>query len=420
MVAVDLYRRKHVVALGLLAAGALAFGASHPATGAAARPGGTGSWVGSWEGPPTTGVTDTGYANYTIRNVVHTSISGGEVRVRLANTYGTVPVLMGHVTVALPAAKGSAAAAPGTVRNVTFNGSTSITIPAGAEALSDPVRLSVPADHDLFVSIFTPQPSGPVSYHPLPQQTSFYTTDGDHAGDAAATAFTQQTTVWDYVDEVDVLNPAARGSVVTFGDSITDGYQSTPNVDHRWPDFLARRLQQLPPSERLGVLDAGISANRILLDGATTGGPGAFAGQSAPARLDRDALTRTGAHSMIVLEGINDIQELPHQTDPRQIIAGMEQLIAQAHAAGVRVIGGTILPFEGWTTYDAQEESVRAAVNTWIRTSGAFDAVVDFDAAVRDPADPHRILPSLDSGDHLHPNDAGYAVMAKAVNLRSL
>jgi lysophospholipase L1-like esterase len=427
MVWADPYRRKHVVAtMGLLAAGVLALGASvpHQATGAAvpavSRSTTAAGWVGSWEAPPATGITQTGYVNYTIRDVIHTSIGGSEVRIRLANTYGTAPVLMGHVTVALPAATGSAAAVPGSVRNVTFNGASTITIPAGAEALSDPVMLTVTADHDLLVSTFTPQPSGPVSYHPLAQQTSFFTTDGDHAGDADATAFTQQTYVWHYLDEVDVLNPAAHGTVVTLGDSITDGYQSTPNVDHRWPDDLARRLQQLPANERLGVLNAGISANRILLDGTTTGGPGAGAGQSALARLDRDVLTRTGVRSVIVLEGINDIQQLPHQTYPAQIIAGLEQIITQAHAAGVRVIGGTILPFEGWTTYDAQEEATRTAVNTWIRTSGAYDGVVDFDAAVRDPADPHRMLPAYDSGDHLHPNDAGYTAMSKAVNLANL
>jgi lysophospholipase L1-like esterase len=217
---------------------------------------------------------------------------------------------------------------------------------------------------------------------------------------------------WFFLSAVDV--PAAPGvsAVVALGDSITDGHGATTNGNDRWTDVLAARLQAA--HARAGVLNHGIGGNRVLLDGGDGFGPAALS------RFDRDAVQQTGVRSVIILEGINDIQQTPHQLDPARIIAGLRQLVDRAHAAGLRAIGGTLLPFEGWSTYDAQEEAARQGVNDWIRNGGAYDAVADFDAALRDPADPHRMLPVYDSGDHLHPGDLGYAAMADAVNLSTL
>lgn len=382
----------------------------HPAVDA--RPG-SGRWIGTWEMAPS-GSIDNGCANCTIRDVIHTSIGGSAVRVHLSNAFGTAPVLIAHTTVALPEVPDTAQVAPGTLRTVTFAGHSAVTISAGQAVFSDPVRLAVPANHDLLVTTFTPNYSTPMTYHPSAQEDSYFTTGPDEAAATTAATFPQQTQAWHFVTGVDVAGSHAAGAVVALGDSITDGFQSQYNVDHRWPNFLAGRLLQQPRHQQLGVLDAGIGGNRILLDGGNGFGP------SALARLDRDVLSQTGVRSVIVLEGINDIQQTPHQLDPTAIIAGLRQIIDRSHARGLRVIGGTLTPFEGWATYNQQQEATREAVNAWIRTSGAFDGVVDFDAALRDPNDPHRLLPLYDSGDHLHPNDIGYAAMADAVNLSLL
>jgi len=386
-----------------------AFAASTAAPAAAAP-----SWVGTWSAAANGGVSTSGYAGYTIRNLVHTSLGGPRIRVKLSNAFGTQPVLFARTTVGLQQLRRSAAMAPGTVRNVTLGMNGSVTVPAGAELYSDPVDLPLADTADLFVTTFTPDPSGPVTYHDLGLTTSYYSTDGtDHAGDLAAGGLPLTTQSWHYVTEVDVEPASAQaGSVVTLGDSITDGAQSTSGANRRWPDRLAARLHTADsPANGFGVLNAGISGNRVLLDGA---------GVKATARLDRDVLQRAGARTLIVLEGINDIQQTPHQLDPAKIIAGLQEIADRAHAAGLRVLGGTVLPFEGWNTYDAGEEAARQGVNDWIRGSGVFDAVVDFDKAVRDPADPHRMLPRYDSGDHLHPGDAGYQAMADAVDLTAL
>ncbi|MGH8921988.1 MAG: SGNH/GDSL hydrolase family protein, partial [Actinomycetes bacterium] len=292
---------------------------------------------------------------------------------------------------------------------LTFGGMSTVVVPAGAEVLSDPAPVRVPADADLLVTTFVPTPSGPVTYHPAAQQTSFFTRNGDFAAEESGASFTEQTTVWHYVSEVDVQG-TAPGAVVTLGDSITDGVGSTPGADHRWPDYLSDRLHG-----RLGVLNAGISANRLLLDV-----PGSGAGRNALARFADDVLSVGGVRTLIVLEGINDIQQDPHQTDPEMIISAQRQLVAQAKARGIRVIGATLTPFKGWKVYDETLERTREAVNTFIRTSGVYDGVADFDAAIRNPADPLAMLPAYDSGDHLHPGDAGYARMAAAVDLNRL
>lgn len=370
-----------------------------------------GGWVGTWAAAPGTGVANTpnGYPNYSIRNVVHTSVGGSQARVRLSNTFGTSPLTLGHVTIAVAESGTAPAAKTGTMRTLTFGGQPSVVVPAAAEVLSDPVRLAVPRDGDLLVTTYVPTPAGPVTYHAFAGQTSFFTRNGDFADQESGAAFTEQTNVWHYVSGVDVRSGAA-GSVVTFGDSITDGVGSTSNTNRRWPDLLSDRLRG-----RLGVLNAGISGNRLLLDV-----PGSAFGRNALARFADDVLSQGDVRSIIVLEGINDIQQTPHQTDPAAIISAYRQLSAQAKARGIRVIGATMLPFKGWRVWDETLEATRVAVNTWIRTSGEFDAVIDFDRVTRDPADPQRLLAVYDSGDHLHPGDAGYQAMANAIDLSKL
>jgi lysophospholipase L1-like esterase len=370
-----------------------------------------GGWVGTWAASPGAGVanTDNGYPNFSIRNIVHTSVGGSKARVRLSNTFGKTPLTLGHVTIAVAQSGTSPAAKPGTMRTVTFGGQRSTVVPAAAEVLSDPVNLTVPRDSDLLVTTYTPTPSGPVTYHSLATQTSFFTRDGDFADQESGAAFTEQTNVWHYVSGVDVRS-TAPGSVAILGDSITDGAGSTVNANNRWPDLLSDRLHG-----RLGVLNAGISGNRLLLDV-----PGSAFGRNALARLADDVLSQGDVRTLIVLEGINDIQQTPHQTDPAMIISAYRQVIAQAKARGVRVIGATILPFKGWRVWDETLEATRVAVNDFIRNGHEFDAVIDFDKVMRDPADPQRLLAAYDSGDHLHPGDAGYRAMAAAVDLSLL
>ena len=387
-----------------LLAVALFVAAAAPAQAAPAR------WVGTWATAPSSAVpgTENGYPNFSIRNIVHISAGGRELRVRLSNAYGRTPVQFGAVTVARAAGPDTPTAVPGTMRTLTFGGSPSITAPPGADVVSDGVALTVPADSDLLVSVFTPAPGGPVTHHQLAMQNSYFTRDGDHTADQSAAAFRERTTAWHYLSGVDVRSSTLRGAVVALGDSITDGANSTWGANLRWPDQLADRV-----NTRLGVLNAGISGNRLLLDGDS-------AGPNALARLNRDVLTQSGVRTVIVFEGINDIQQTPHETDPAKIIAALRQIAARSHDRGLRVIGATITPFKGWHSYTDELEAVRQAVNAFIRAGTDFDAVVDFDAVIRDPADPQRIRPDYDQGDHLHPGDKGFEAMAKAVRLSTL
>jgi lysophospholipase L1-like esterase len=372
-----------------------------------------GGWVGTWAASPATGVPNTqnGYPNFSIRNVVHTSIGGASVRVRLSNRFGTKPLQLDNVTVAVAAEPNSPRAAAGTMRTLTFGRSQTVTVPPGAEVLSDASPLRVPEDGDLLVTTYVPTPSGPVTYHPAALQTSFFTRAGNFAAEESGASYNERTNVWHYVSGVDVQGTPATGSVVTLGDSITDGVGSTGGANRRWPDVLADRLNA--GQRRLGVLNAGISGNRLLLDGTDFG-------RNALARLDEDVLSLGGVRTVIVFEGINDIQQNPHQTDPAQIISAYRQIIAQAKARGIRVLGATITPFKGWRVWDETLEATRQAVNTFIRTGGAFDGVIDFDAVIRDPQDPLRMRPDFDTGDHLHPGDAGLRAMGEAVPLALL
>jgi len=422
-----------VAAAGAAVALALASGApatasaqravAAPAAAAPAHPGG-GPWVTTWSASPQVAVpgtlSATGFDNQTVRDIVFTSAGGNAARVVLTNVFGTSPLRVGHVTLAI--AGSGAAVRAGTVARVSFGGSSSIEIPPGAQALSDPVTMRVPALTDLAVSVYLPGQTGAATIHSDAQQDNWVSGTGDHAGDAGAGAFTTDSQSWYYVSDVIVRSPGAAGTVVAFGDSITDGFQSTVNANARWPNDLARRLAARP-GPALSVADEGISGDRVLNDSLCCG-------VNAVARFERDALDQPGVRDVIVLIGINDFgfSALPPNpiynpvTDvsAAQVIAGYRQLIAQARARGLKVIGATLLPFKGAAYYTAAGEAKREAVNAWIRLRGAWDGVIDFDKVMRDPADPLALNPAYNSGDNLHPNDAGYQVMANAVSLGTL
>ncbi|MGW0613912.1 RICIN domain-containing protein [Streptomyces sp. NPDC002788] len=346
----------------------------------------------------------------TIRMVVHNNTSGAGLRIRLSNLRSTTPLSVGAVRVAVQSSGATAVA--GTTRTVTFGRSAAPTIPAGRELTSDVIPMPVVAEQNLLVSVYLPRSTGASTYHYDAHQTSYLTNagTGNHAAEEAATNFTTTTARWFYVAGLDVVSPTAKGTVVAIGDSITDGSSATANANRRWPDYLARRLQAESGGQRLGVVNAGIGGNRVVTDS-----PSERQGIAAVTRFSHDVLTQPGVKNAIVLEGINDINNT--SVTAEQIIAGYRTMIDQAHQAGVRIIGGTILPH---SSQSAAKAAIRAQVNKWIRTSGAFDAVIDFDAALRDPANPARLLPAYDSGDHLHPNSAGMQAIANAVNLSLL
>ncbi len=409
-----------LVRLGLPAAAVLlvllaiiaVFAGSRPAV--AARHGA--GWVTSWSASPQHAVPGTaaaaGFDDQTVREIIFTSVGGDPIRVELTNAFGASPLHVGHVTVAL--ADLGAEAVPGTIHPVTFSGRASVRIPPGGQVLSDPVGMRVGPQQELAVSVYLPGRTGAATLHSDAQQVNWVSVAGDHAAEAGAGAFTIQAPSWYYLSGLVVRTAGAAGTVVAFGDSITDGLQSTVGANLRWPNDLARRLDALG-GPALAVADEGIGGNRVLAGSRCCGA-------GAEARFARDALDQAGVRDIIVLEGINDIGFSAGPPDSgagisaARIITGYEQLIVQAHARGVRIFGATLLPFQGAGYYSAAGEATREAVNAWIRTSGAFDGVIDFDAVVRDPADPLRLNPAYDSGDHLHPDDAGYQAMADAVN----
>jgi lysophospholipase L1-like esterase len=381
--------------------------------------GGHGQWVASWAASPQTAIPGSpdaaGFDDQTVRNIVFSSVSGDVVRVRFTNTFGDQPLDIGDASIAVA---GPGAATTGRSARLTFGGQPGIQIPTGGEALSDPVRMDVPALHDLAVSVYLPDATGSATEHSLGVQTN-YVASGDHAGDPSAAAYTGTRPSWYFIDAVDVIaQPQVRGTLVAFGDSITDGFASTVNANARWPNDLARRLDSR--HDTLAVADEGISGDRVLTSDLCCG-------ENALARFDRDVVDRAGAKEVILLMGINDIgfsvtppnpvtNPLP-DVSAAQIIAGYQQIIAQAHAVGLKIIGATLTPFNGAGYWSAAGEVKRETVNRWILTSGEFDGVIDFAKVVADPTDPTRMAMKYDSGDHLHPNDAGYQAMANAIPL---
>ncbi len=370
-------------------------------------------WVGTWASAPLVDAhakpAEAVLTGATLREVVHVSIGGDTVRVRFTNLYGTGPLLIGAAEIA-QTLKGADIVA-GTGKALTFHGVPSVSIPAGALVVSDPIPFKFAPLSDVTVSFYLPSPSGPVTEHELGNATSYHAS-GNVVSSASLDAPTTLTS-WEYLNGIDTLAPAAAGAVITIGDSITDGAKSTRDANQRWPDELARRLQADPKSRNLAVLNEGISGNQILRDGA---------GPNALARFDRDVIAQNGAKYLLILEGINDIGRLHNAPDSgltaADLISAFNQMIVRAHAHGIAVIGCTLTPYQGagYSTDDGQ--AIRKAVNEWIRTGGAFDGVVDFDAAVRDPNHPDSFLPANDPGDHLHPNDAGYKAMGDAIDLK--
>jgi lysophospholipase L1-like esterase len=357
----------------------------------------------------------------TLRQVVRLSTGGTKLRIRFSNAFGTEALVIDAAHVARSADKASARIVPGTDRTLTFDGRHTISIPPGADYLSDPVKLDAPALSSLTVSIHLPQAPAGETGHPGSRATSYYV-HGDHTADADLPG-AGRIDHWYQLTGIEVAAAPAVATVVVLGDSITDGHGATTNGDDRWPDVLATRLQaSSAATRRLAVVNVGIGGNHLLTDGL---------GPNALARLDRDVFARPGARTLLVLEAINDLGKLSredvrtpeqHRALVADLIAAYRQIIHRAHGQGLKVIGCTLTPYVGSDYYhpDAASEADRQALNAWIRTSNTFDAVVDFDKAIRDPAHPERMIPAYDSGDHLHPSAAGYKVMADMIPLELL
>lgn len=376
---------------------------------------GRAQWVGTWATSPMLaegGFRVHPFAAVTLREIVHISNGGPRVRIRLTNEFGLDPLTISNAHVALSA--GGSAIKDGTDHAVTFGGATSVRIAPGAAIYSDPVDLAVPPLSDLSVSFFIPsQIMRAETAHLFADQDNF-AVDGDQS---AASTLNQPVVLqsWYFLDGVDV--PAAEGTraVVTLGDSITDGAHSAPNENRRWPDVLAARLKQEHGLENVSVLNEGIGGNRVLNE---------QTGPSAVSRLDRDVLAQSGVRYVIVLESINDIGRLARLSAPEdditagQLEFGLKQIADAAHQHGIKAFGATLTPYGGAGYSSAKGEQVRKAVNDWIRTSGTFDGVIDFDQITRDPQNPDRFNPPYDSGDHLHPSDAGYKAMGEGIDLK--
>lgn len=414
----------------LLAAGSVLVAALASATALAASAG-TAHWIGSWGAspePPTRAFGNfpgaPSFSNQTIREVVRLSAAGERLRIRFTNEYGTAPLHIGAVSVALATPAGAVEAA--TEHRVTFAGQPDAWIPAGAPYLSDPIDLPVKPLATVSISIYLPGSTGPCTCHATGDETAYVSGPGDFTGKPFKAVRTLQSRAFISGVAVETARPAR--TIVAFGDSITDGVGATLGANRRWPDLLADRLAARAGRVAWGVVNEGISGNRVLNDGA---------GASALRRFDRDVLAVPGVKYVIVFEGVNDLGiSYGHFSGPlakafaalappparkanaAALIAGYRQLIARAHAHGIRILGATITPYAGSAYYSQAGNAQREAINRWIRTSGAFDGVLDFDAAWRDPADPTRIAAALQRGDHLHGNDAGYRALARSINLK--
>jgi lysophospholipase L1-like esterase len=397
-------RARLLLAAGVAALTAGLVAAASPALAGTAAP----TWVDAWAASPQSSAaastTPPSYSNQTLRLITHLHSGGSAVRIKLSNTFGDREITFADVTVAVR----SSGAAVGPVHALTFGGAGHVTIAKGAEATSDLTWIKVTAGQDLAVSLYLPAATGPVTYHRSALQTSYVSGTGDHSKETGEASFGSKIGSWPFLEAVSVHGGGAPGTIVALGDSITDGSGSHGSANHRWPDRLSDRLRARTGIPAKSVVDEGIAGNNILHDG-TIGGPGALN------RLDRDVLARRGLTDVILLEGINDLRGSGATAD--QVIAGDQQIIDRVHARGARIFGATLTPVEGCARYTATLEQQRQKLNTWIMTSGHFDGYIDFGQALADPADPLRMLSTYDSGDHLHPNDAGYQAMANAINL---
>lgn len=383
-------------------------------------------WVGTWAAAPHKASEGFGEEfpsqileldKQTLRQFVRASAGGEQVRVRLSNLFGEKPVTIGAAHIAL--ANEDEQIEPGSDRQLTFSGLPAITIPPGALVLSDPVELALPPLSELAVSLYFPEATTTMTAHGFALQTNAISPEGDFSADAAMPIDSIPQS-WSFLTGIDVAVTEPTGAVVTLGDSITDGAGSLLDTNQRWPDFLAERLASDASAGPMAVLNQGIGGNRLLHDAPADF---SFAGPSALSRLDRDVLAQAGVTHLIVFEGINDIGfplfagDQSEVVSAEDLIAALRQIVERAHEQGIVVLGATITPFEGAMYFTPEGEEIRQAVNEWIRSGGAFDGVIDFDAVVRDPAQPTRILPAYDSGDALHINDAGYEAMANSIDL---
>ena len=372
------------------------------------------TWIGTWScalvGAADSGRSRDGFRDQTLRSIVRISAGGSAVRIRLSNIFGDRPLTVGDAHVAVR--RTGAATVPGTSCAVTFAGRRTAVIPAGQRLFSDPVPLRTEDGTDLAVSLGLPDATGPASWHPAALTTSYQAEGAGHGADADGGAFARASQSWYFLDGVDVVNPSLRGAVVAFGPSTTDGIGSAPDTNERYPDELSRRLLRLPDGERMTVLNAGIAGNRLLSDNGTCG-------PSALNRFVRDAVQQSGVRAVILWEGTNDVATRPG-LDLGTVASAYTRLIEAAHASGLTIIGATLQPHEGAGFYSHAGNRLREAVNEWIRWSGAFDDVADFDRILLDPRHPRRLLPAYDSGDHLHPGHAGYDAIANSVDLAAL
>ena len=377
-------------------------------------------WVAAWGASPVAEATipgltcpaDAGLANQTVRNVVFLSAGSDEVRVRLSNAFGTRAITISHATVASAKSGSSGDAVPGSIRDLTFGGQPRVTLAPGAGAVSDPVSVTVAPLSGLLISVYMPGRTGPITGHEFAAQDNFLAA-ADRTTTPSGAAF-RPIQCWMFVSGVDVRASTARytGTVVTLGDSITDGFNSTPDANRRWPDDLARRLNAMT-DPTLSIVNAGLVGNELL---APVFGHPQY-GVPALARLNRDVFSQAGACEVIVLEGVND---LAYGATAEQIISADKRIITQAHGRHLRVFGATLTPFGGAVFGSTSAESTRTAINKWIMTSHAFDGVIDFARAVASPKNPQALNPAFDSGDHSHPNDAGYQAMANSIDLSML
>ncbi|MEV1015754.1 SGNH/GDSL hydrolase family protein [Micromonospora sp. NPDC049751] len=392
-----------------------------------------GEWAGSWAAAVTrgnsVGLTNTGLNDQSVRMVVHVSVGGPALRVRLSNLYGEQSVRVGRATVARPntaTVDDVSDIDPASLRPLTFTGAASATMNRGAELLSDPLTFAVADDSDLVITLHFPTPTGPTTFHGQSQQTNFIGA-GDLTGAADGAGFTiRPTCCWFFLSGVDVQRKGTPGALVVLGDSIGDSNGSTVNANRRWPDLLADRLLADRPDRRTpGVLNLSLAGNRLNHEGTEPGAgdyPGYFQlGPNAAARLNEDVFAQTGVRTVVTHLGINDIWMSNDSSEA--IIATLRQINQQLQQRGLTSLVATLTPYEGhgapgvWTP---EKEATRQAVNAYLRGSREFDGLLDFDRVLRDPAKPSQLLPAYDSGDHIHPNDAGNKAMADAVPIRLL
>ncbi|MEQ8953854.1 MAG: SGNH/GDSL hydrolase family protein [Gammaproteobacteria bacterium] len=371
-------------------------------------------WVTTWATSPSTmfpaEAADDGLANQTVRLIVHTSVGGNALRIRLSNYHGEKPLRIGAVAIAR---QGEGANTVGRSQAITFSGQAEIVVPRWATVISDPIAFPVPQSGNLAVSIYLPDDTGFVTQHALANQVSYVSGPGNHSTMTSGFPVAEETQGWPFLTAIDVLPEQPSTAIVTLGDSITDGWGSSASGNQRWPNHFQHRLYRDDSVADYAVINAGISGNRV-----TTEGNRLF-GQNLQARLERDVLAMSNVSHIVLLEGINDIgmsSMAGESISAAAIIGGYRQVIARAHARGIKVIGATLLPYEGAGYYSEAGNAVRRSVNDFIRNSGEFDGVIDFGPAVADPANPNKIRADF-TEDNLHPNDAGYKAMADSIDL---